>query len=291
MFGFATATTGTNLAILLGSYNLHTDFVPVQDWYYLCERETKYFPEGVTIVPNIVFQLNSWLADGLFLYRCYVIYAKSYWVVAFPSLVYLASVATGMMFIYSQTIQDSILQHSTELAQHSLLSPCDIDLSTPHYLLSLSLNVLLTTIIVIRLVWFRKEIKDAMGASAITSSGLYKAVITMLIESFALYASIFALFIGFWSTGSPVADLLFPILIEIQVIAPFLIILRVAERRAITSERHSSGNLDPIRFGGSIRSKSIPDEYAMDFTCKVSKATVKRGARVEISTGSHNGEV
>lgn len=68
----------------------------------------------ITIVPDILIFLNGWLADGLLacdvlkrkslkcpntnfllqLYRCYVIYAMNYWVIAFPCLMFLASLGT-----------------------------------------------------------------------------------------------------------------------------------------------------------------------------------------------------
>lgn len=70
------------------------------------------YSKAISLVPNLTFQLNQWLADGLLvsfvlnqvvqvlnvrllqLYRCYVIYAMNYWVVAFPCLMYLTSLGT-----------------------------------------------------------------------------------------------------------------------------------------------------------------------------------------------------
>lgn len=59
-----------------------------------------------------------------------------------------------------------------------------------------------------------------MGTPA-TASGLYKAVITMLIEPCALYVVSFVLFIGPWGAGSHAQFIFFPILAETQVRAPF----------------------------------------------------------------------
>ena len=75
------------------------------------------YSKPITIVPNLMFLLNNWLADGLLvsfasfliptrgsnvcrtfqLYRCYVIYALNVWVIVFPCLVYLASVGTYLV--------------------------------------------------------------------------------------------------------------------------------------------------------------------------------------------------
>ena len=48
-------------------------------------------------------------------------------------------------------------------------------------------------------------------------TGLYKAIITMLIESSALYAVNSLLFVGPWGAGNHAADIFLPILAETQV--------------------------------------------------------------------------
>ena len=89
-------------------------------------------------------------------------------------------------------------------------------LGTPYYWISFSLNTLLTLMIVARLALHTKNLRNAMGVPTGTN-GLYKAVITMFIESSALYAVAFLLFIGSWSVGSWITDVFFPILAAAQV--------------------------------------------------------------------------
>jgi hypothetical protein len=97
-----------------------------------------------------------------------------------------------------------------------------LNLGLSYYSISLSLNVFLTLMIVTRLVLHSRNIRNAMGAPA-GNSGLYKAVITMLIESCALYAVTLLLFIVPWAVDwfqgifSPVPEVSFPILFETQV--------------------------------------------------------------------------
>lgn len=107
-----------------------------------------------------------------------------------------------------------------------------------------------------------------------SASGVYDAIITVLVESSALYTVSFLLFIGPWGAKNYAEDIFFPPLAEIQVrapctfpdaptvgtslsnyggtqaIAPFLIILRVAKRRALTSEAVASGNVGSMHFKG-----------------------------------------
>ena len=85
-----------------------------------------------------------------------------------------------------------------------------------YYSIALSLNALLTLMLITRLVLHRKNILSAVGAQN-GAGGLYKAIITMLVESGALYAAGFALFVGPWVSKSAVGFITFQIVPEIQV--------------------------------------------------------------------------
>ena len=85
----------------------------------------------------------------------------------------------------------------------------------PYFAVSFSLNVLLTSMIVIRLILHTRNIRDAMGISGI--GGLSKAIATMFIESCALYAVSSLLVLGPWSAVNSSVDIFLPILAEAQV--------------------------------------------------------------------------
>ena len=57
----------------------------------------------------------------------------------------------------------------------------------PHYSISISLNILLTLMIVTRLVLHSRNICTGVGVPGV--GGLYKTIITMLIESSVIYAT------------------------------------------------------------------------------------------------------
>jgi hypothetical protein len=70
--------------------------------------------------------------------------------------------------------------------------------------------------IVIRLIRHDRNIRNATGAPA-KAFGLYKAIVTMLIESCALYSVTYLLYIVPWSLRSGVQFIFFPILADAQV--------------------------------------------------------------------------
>lgn len=200
--------------------------------------EQLIYNKAISFVPHIMFMLNTWLADGLLLYRCYIIYSMNYWVIAFPCLMYLASFVMGIVFLYYQ------ISLPTTIPRKALADRFDY----PFFAISPSLNILLTLMIVARLILHRRNVQNAMGASASATGRLYNAVVTILVESCAVYAVSFALFLGAWSVHSFVANIFFPIVAETQVIAPLLVIHRAANKRALTSETIVSRVVDSIRF-------------------------------------------
>ena len=96
-----------------------------------------------------------------------------------------------------------------------------VNFGTPYFLISLALNVILTLMIVIRLIMHRRNIRNAMGAQD-RASRVYKTIITILVESSALYTVSFLLFVGPWGATSYVEDIFFPPLAQAQVCAVHL---------------------------------------------------------------------
>lgn len=248
MFSFVTVYTAANLDFQSISYIDNRNFpggdgVPPGPFGY--QIYVYFIP--ISLIQSIMFALNGWLADGLLLYRCYVIYAKNHWVIAFPCLMYLASVGIGIVFL-ALPVGDNF--------------GTGISFGVPYYSISLSLNVLLTLMIVARLYLHTRRVRSAMGASAVTG-GLYAVVVTMLVESCALYAISYLLFIVPWALESPTGNIFFPILAETQVIAPLLITLRVAKQREPQKQAITDENTSSLHFGG--RRKPMGDSGAVSY--------------------------
>lgn len=259
MFSFVTIYTTTELIIQSASYIDNREFPGVEGvlppgpvgYQYLT-----YF-EAANVIRNLMFILNNWLADALLLYRCYIIYSMNRWVIAFPSLVYLASLVTGITYLY----------HSSRPGNPTTVFVAINHFGIPHHSISVSLNVLLTTMIVARLVLHSRNVREAMGAS---TTGLYNTIIAMVVESCALFAISFLVFVGLWAAGSPVASVFFSVLVETQVIAPFLVIRRVTRRNASTSSTIVPGKTSSIRF--QHHRKSTGGNCALPCGCQTSSA-------------------
>ena len=108
------------------------------------------------------------------------------------------------------------LIYQTSQPDSSIWNSVAINFGLPYFSISLSLNILLTLLMVSRLIMYGRNVRRAMGGPAGTG-GLRKAIITVLIESSALYAVNSLLFVGPWGAKSHVADTFLPILAETQV--------------------------------------------------------------------------
>lgn len=104
------------------------------------------------------------------------------------------------------------------ITYHQVADPLEkrINLGVPYFSISLLLNVFLTLMTVIRLLRHSRDIRDALGP-LVKPNRLYKAIVTILVESSALYAVTLILFIGPWGAENGAQFIFFPILAQIQV--------------------------------------------------------------------------
>ena len=179
--------------------------------------------------------------------------------------------------------------------------------SLPYLSISLSLDVLLTLMIVIRLILHTKNTHTATGGAGV--GGVYRAVVTMLVESCALYAVSSLLVIGPWGAKNAAANIFFPILTQTQVravtksrpsdrqsnarrrriwqvIAPLLIVRRVANKSAFTSDSVASERISEFKARSQGRSTGRSDALpGGDSTSSVDECGTSSGEhRIEVET-------
>ena len=141
---------------------------------------------------------------------------------AFPYLMYLASVGTHKS--PPQASSDTL----TETADVAMgiayiywglgMRSCTdtaTNTTTSYYSICLSLNILLTLMIAVRLLVHTRNLRKATGVLS-GSSGLH-TVVTMIVESYALYAAALIGYIVPWAVNSSVVLFLSQVLGAIQV--------------------------------------------------------------------------
>jgi len=182
--------------------------------------EELMFSIPISSLGNYCFSLMNWFSDSLLLWRCSVIYRSSIWLaMAVPGLMLLASFVTGIIYL------DRISRPSS--------SPWANTAFTLIYgVISLSLNIVLTLMIVIRLYLHRRHITKLLGRR---HAAHYTSIISMLIESAALLDFIVIFFLVPFAMGNPLANIPLSTLVQVQATASYMIIFRVAQGIAWSS--------------------------------------------------------
>ncbi|CAA7264851.1 unnamed protein product [Cyclocybe aegerita] len=183
-------------------------------------------PSCQCYVYTLLFLL-TFLADLLILWRCWVIWSATgvtiaYVVIAFPTVMLLASFVLGTLW----TI------HSSKPGV-SLYSAVPIAYGTSYFVVSLGVNIILTILIAIRLLLYRRKISAIISPD---HGSKYFSLATIFIESAALYSIFAIMFIVTYAIDHPMNQIFLAFASASQQIAGYLIIYRVAEGRALDQQ-------------------------------------------------------
>ncbi|KAJ3528586.1 hypothetical protein NM688_g7979 [Phlebia brevispora] len=203
----------------------------------------QYFLATQNLPVNVMFYATlfiiTFLCDCLVLWRCWIIWTASgrvlaYVVAVIPGLMVLASFAMGVLW----TLQSS----QPGLSFYSALP---LAYGTSYYAISLSINILLTVLIMIRLYQYRRAVLSSLPAE---HAKHYLSLATVLIESATLYSVFALLFLVTYAIDNPINEVCLGIAQATQQISTYLIIYRLADGRAWKSD--TLGNaLTTVQFG------------------------------------------
>ncbi|KAK0466160.1 uncharacterized protein EV420DRAFT_1510226 [Desarmillaria tabescens] len=162
--------------------------------------------------------LMSFIAS---LYRFFIIYDRNLWAVIALAIVYLGDIGSGLG-----------LAISIARSQDSFWATTSVRLGIAFWSISAGLNIIFTCLIASRLLLLRRRADAVLGPS---HGSHYTSVVTIMVESAALYSLWALVFLITYARNDPVQNILLPPLGQIEGIAPLLIILRVTRGRAWNS--------------------------------------------------------
>ncbi|KIJ64851.1 hypothetical protein HYDPIDRAFT_132008 [Hydnomerulius pinastri MD-312] len=209
--------------------------------------EEQMFSIGVDEIGNVSFTLANWLADSLLVWRCVIIYrdcgTPSPWLVlAVTGLMQLASFALGILFL---------IQISTPASSPYFNADKTTNWTLPYFFVSLAINIIVTILIVLRLLFHRRRLIKVLGPGHASES---TTVAAMIVESASVYSTFSLLFLIPFAMKSPVSNTFLQVIGEAQLIAPLLIIYREAQGKGWLSSTSSTASSTlngehPIRLG------------------------------------------
>ncbi|KAG7097043.1 hypothetical protein E1B28_004434 [Marasmius oreades] len=197
LFGLGTIFTALNGRLLQLSFIDNRAFEGGPEAYWLSIYST-----SMPLTANTVFIIANWLADGLLLFRCKVVWQEKYWILAFPVLLAFGDLAMGSLYLYQLSQPNA-----------NLFTKQAVDFGLPYFVLSTSLNVLLTILLCSRLIFHQRWIAKTLLRTQVP----YMSIVAMLIESSAIYAACSIIFIGTYGAGNIASSIFLPVLAQTQV--------------------------------------------------------------------------
>ncbi|KAF9451894.1 hypothetical protein P691DRAFT_723130 [Macrolepiota fuliginosa MF-IS2] len=171
--------------------------------------------------------LTNWFCDSILLWRCMILYQDNQlWPTFFkylPSGLLAASFITGVLHLIQITAPETSAWATANLP---------FNFTILYGIVAVLVNLTLTTLITLRLLIHRRRTTRALGAG---HGNDFTTIVAMLIES-AVLADIFVLlFLIPYSMRHWFCNITIQPLIQVQAMAPLLIIYRVAQGKAWSS--------------------------------------------------------
>ncbi|KAI0938691.1 hypothetical protein AcV5_000312 [Taiwanofungus camphoratus] len=170
---------------------------------------------SMNLAVTAIYLILNWFADGMLLFRFCVIFKRN-------RIAVISSCATLIALIDIARLNVNLWTNAPAGYAIGYLA------------MSLSLNVILTSLISGRILYWRHYSLEPR------TKGIYAAVVVLLVESTSMYTVVAIISIITLGTSSPVQIALLPLLGQMQAIPPILTTQRVLSGRALSEENFQS---------------------------------------------------
>ncbi|KAA1468326.1 hypothetical protein DENSPDRAFT_833577 [Dentipellis sp. KUC8613] len=263
LFVVTTAYIGLELArIVVAPYTLATSYL--QDGSIVAcftgldpqQRQTEAIRwDLLNCVEEAASTVMSFIADGILIYRCMVLWPHRRWISLPLVALLLATVATSIVgIVYSSRFYSLVRNGTGHASQFDAIASWQVTMEISANSLSLATNIIATLLIVSRIWYLARQLEKTLGKAA----GLrYRTAMSMIIESGLLLAVSGIIVI---STNNSENAYLNTAVTEVSliltVISPTLLVVRVGMGKGFDSvietvhEQHSSGPSSQSRSTG-----------------------------------------
>ncbi|KAI0754396.1 hypothetical protein C8Q80DRAFT_1226442 [Daedaleopsis nitida] len=196
---------------------------------------------------DILISLSDFVGDLILVYRCWVIWNKSFWVVFLPLLTATAGFACILVVAHFVLM----------LSPSSPVPPAAIvPLGTAGYVLPLATNIMTTALIVAKLWLTAYNAQRRIGDRLPGAVHAAQRAVAIIVESGLLYLVTQLVFVVLFALGHPAQAIVAVVAVQIYGIAPTLIVIRVA--LGISSEHTAPCRGSSERSSDTIRAAEPP---------------------------------
>jgi len=178
-----------------------------------------HIPAWVAGVADTFFVTNIFLADAVFVWRCWTVWNRRWVVIALPALAAIAGLVLGALLVQYQ-VEGS--QAGTPAIAAKFAGKF-VALATVYFSLSVATSLSTTLLIALRIVLVQRGTRRHLGRNASN----FNPIIEILVESAALYSATLIIFVASDVNKSPNLTFAQDVHSQIAGLAPLLIILRI----------------------------------------------------------------
>ncbi|KAJ7716618.1 hypothetical protein B0H16DRAFT_1741143 [Mycena metata] len=213
---------------------------------------------------NVASILASFMSDGVLLWRAGVLWDFAWYIVVPPAMFFVACIVLSVMTVI-------------QLALPNVPFP---QLSLAVWIVLMLLPIWLTILIAGRILYHRKTIVNVLGPEHATN---YTGISAIVIESALPFTIISIVLLGLFGNKNIAQNLFIPLLVQVECIAPEMIVLRVVLGHSWTTTTMSGdGKASALRFV----SPGKPNTRSMfDGTQSTRSRTDETAGRIRTSLG------
>ncbi|KAJ7671239.1 hypothetical protein DFH06DRAFT_910331, partial [Mycena polygramma] len=167
----------------------------------------------INIFKQALYVTNNIVADSLVIIRCYVVWNFSYRVVAFPVIMLLATSVCGYV---------AVAQFARLVPGQDVFTTTIAEWGTTLFSLSLSTNIIVTSLIAGRIYWIGRRTKRL-----ISGAHNYQNTVAIVLESGVIYSVGLVTLLIVYRSGTNAQYIVYDAMAQIMGIVPTMIIVRV----------------------------------------------------------------
>ncbi|KAI0827051.1 hypothetical protein BC628DRAFT_1502452 [Trametes gibbosa] len=209
----------TTAMFLMSTVHVIVDLVRGLKAFFNAEQDAlAYYAQiwdGLSIFKQALYATNNIVADGLVVYRCYVVWGYNWKIITVPVVMLISTTVCAYLAVYNfSQVHPGDNVFASNIAEWG----------TALFSLSLATNIVVTSLIATRIWWIARQASHTLGRR---HAEKYKNAVAIIIESGAIYSFCLMTLLILYCQQTNAQYIAYDSLAQIMGIVPTLIVVRV----------------------------------------------------------------